>query len=144
MKNRKKKILDMYFVQKLKPVDIAKKLNIAKSSVTRVLQKDRRYMKSKQERKAKNRQKHIKETKDYIKAKRKINQFKNNADDLILKNMHNQASVELSKPRKLSNMAYRNWNKSAFTYNEKKKRFEFREELGRSYDVPKYIKVEVL
>ena len=41
-------------------------------------------------------------------------------------------------------MAYRNWNKSAFTYNEKKKRFEFREELGRSYDVPKYIKVEVL
>ena len=73
-----------------------------------------------------------------------INQFKNNADDLILKNMHNQASVELSKPRKLSNMAYRNWNKSAFTYNEKKKRYEFREELGRSYDVPKYIKVEVL
>ncbi len=144
MKNRKKKILDMYFVQKLKPVDIAKKLNIAKSSVTRVLQKDRRYMKSKQERKAKNRQKHIKETKDYIKAKRKINQFKNNADDLILKNMHNQASVELSKPRKLSNMAYRNWNKSAYSYNEEKRRFEFREELGRSHDVPKYIKVEVL
>ena len=143
MKNRKKKILDMYFVQKLRPVDIAKKLNIAKSSVTRVLQKDIRYMKFKQERTAKNRQKHIKETKDYIKAKRKNIQHKNNADDLILKSMHNQASVELSKPRKLSNMAYRNWNKSAFTYNEAKKRFEFREELGRSYDVPKYIKVEV-
>lgn len=134
----------MYFVQKLKPVDIAKKLNIAKSSVTRVLQKDRRYMKFKQERKVKNRQKHIKETKDYIKAKRMINQFKNNADDLILKNMHNQASVELSKPKKLSNMAYRNWNKSAYSYNEEKRRFEFREELGRSHDVPKYIKVEVL
>jgi hypothetical protein len=144
MKSRKKKILNMYFVQKLKPVDIAKKLNIAKSSVTRVLQKDRRYMKFKQERKVKNRQKHIKETKDYIKAKRMINQFKNNADDLILKNMHNQASVELSKPKKLSNMAYRNWNKSAYSYNEEKRRFEFREELGRSHDVPKYIKVEVL
>lgn len=42
-------------------------------------------------------------------------------------------------------MAYRNWNKSAYSYNEKKRRFEFKEdELGRSYDVPKYIKVEVL
>ena len=59
MKNRKKKILDMYFVQKLKPVDIAKKLDIAKSSVTRALQKDSRYMKFKQERKDKNIQKHI-------------------------------------------------------------------------------------
>lgn len=116
----------MYFVQKLKPVDIAKKLNIAKSSVTRVLQKDRRYMKFKQERKAKNRQKHIKETKDYIKAKRKINQLKNNADDLILKNMHNQASIELSKPRKLSNMAYRSWNKSAYSYMKKKEDLNLR------------------
>ena len=41
-------------------------------------------------------------------------------------------------------MAYRNWNKSAYSYNEEKRRFEFREELGRSHDVPKYIKVEVL
>ena len=57
--------------------------------------------------------------------------------------MHNQASNELSAPRKLNNMAYRNWNKSAFDYNEKRKRYEFKKELGRSYDVPKYIKVEV-
>ena len=42
------------------------------------------------------------------------------------------------------NIAYRNWNKSAYSYNEKKKRFEFKEDLGRSFDVPKYIKVEVL
>ena len=42
-------------------------------------------------------------------------------------------------------MAYRNWNKSAYSYNEKKRRFEFKEdELGRRYDVLKYIKVEVL
>ena len=79
-----------------------------------------------------------------LKEKRKIAQFKKSADDLVLKNMHNQASRELSKPRRLSNIAYRNWNKSAYSYNEKKKRFEFKEDLGRSFDVPKYIKVEVL
>ena len=144
MQNRKETILNLYFVEKLRPVDIAKKLDISKSAVTQVLKKDRRYIQIKQERKIKNQKKHIEETKDYIKAKRKIAQFKNNAEDLILKNMHNQASAELSQPKKMTNMAYRNWNKSAYTYNAEKKRFEFREELGRSADVPKYIKVEVL
>ena len=70
-----------------------------------------------------------------------INVSKSN--DLVLKNMHNQASSELSAPRKLNNMAYRNWNKSAYKYNEKRKGYEFRKELGRSNDVPKFIKVEV-
>ena len=57
--------------------------------------------------------------------------------------MHKQAGVELSAPKKMSNMAYRNWNKSAYVYNESRKGFEFRKELGRSKDVPKFIKVEV-
>ena len=117
MKNRKEVILNMYFIEKLRPVDIAKKLDISKSAVTQVLRKDKRYVQIKQERKLKNQKKHIEAT----------------------------ASVELSKGKRLSNMAYRNWNKSAYSYNEKKRRFEFKEdELGRSYDVPKYIKVEVL
>ena len=120
------------------------KLNISKSAVTQVLKNDKRYVQIKQERKSKNQKKHIEATKEHIKTKRKIAQFKNNADDLILRNMHNQASAELSQPRKMTNMAFRNWNKSAYSYNEKKRRFEFREELGRAADVPKYIKVEVL
>jgi len=144
MKERKEIILNMYFVENLRPVDIAKKLDISKSAVTQVLKKDKRYVQIKQERKSKNQKKHIEATKEHIKTKRKIAQFKNNADDLILRNMHNQASAELSQPRKMTNMAFRNWNKSAYSYNEKKRRFEFREELGRAADVPKYIKVEVL
>lgn len=144
MKDRKEIILNMYFVEKLRPVDIAKKLDISKSAVTQVLRKDKRYVQIKQERKSKNQKKHIEATKEHIKTKRKIAQFKNNADDLILRNMHNQASAELSQTKKMTNMAFRNWNKSAYSYNEKKRRFEFREELGRAADVPKYIKVEVL
>ena len=139
----KEKILEMYFDKQMKPVEIAKKLHIAKYTVTRVLQKDKRYTKEKELRKNANRQKHGERTKDYIKKTRKIKQFKNNVDDLILKNMHNQASAELSAPNKLSNMAYRNWNKSAYTYNSKKNGYEFRKELGRSNDVPKFIKVNI-
>ena len=85
----------------------------------------------------------VKDTEDRNTRVRKEKQFKNSVDDLVIKNMHKQAGIELSAPRKLNNMAYRNWNKSAYVYNEKRKGYKFRKELGRAYDVPKFIKVEV-
>lgn len=142
MEDKKTIILNLYFNEGEKPSDIAKKLKVNKSTVTRVLQKDERYIPSKKVRTEANKINHKIKTKDYIRKERKIVQYKNNADDLILKNMHNQASAELSKRQRMTNMAYRNWNKSAYKYNSDKKRFEFDEKLGRSYDVPKYIKVD--
>ena len=126
-------ILKMYFKEKMKQIDIAKKLNISKYKVSRVISK------KKEKRKIENKKKNIEFTKNYIKQKR--SESKNN-DYAIMKNLHDQSSMELSAPRKLSNMAYRNWNKSAYKYNQEKSRFEFRKGLGRSYDVPKYIKVQ--
>lgn len=143
MKRNKETIIQMYFIDKAKPVEIAKQLNISKSAVTQVLQKDERYQAEKSYRKEQNKLKHKENTIKLIKKQREIKKFKNNVDNLILKKMHEQASQELSKSKRMNNMAYRNWNKSAFDYNEKRKRFEFKKELGRSYDVPKYIKVEV-
>ena len=62
MKSRKETILDMYFLEHLKPVDIAKELNVSKSAITQVLQKDDRYSTEKERRKAENYRKHIKDT----------------------------------------------------------------------------------
>ena len=75
-----------------------------------------------------------------LKKQRDKIQFCHKVDDLILRKMHDQATMELSRNSKLSDMAYRNWNTSAYKYNNSKKRFEFREELGKSYDVKKYLK----
>lgn len=141
--NNKETIIQMYFIDKLKPVNIAEKLNISKSAVTQVLQKDERYLEEKAIRKKINEANHLENTKKIMKNKRIKQQLERNADYLALKNAHNQASAELSKRKRLSNIAYRNWNISAFKYNEKRKGFEFRKELGRSIDVPKFIKVEV-
>ncbi len=143
MKNNKETIINKYFIEKLKPVEIAKELNISKSAVTQVLQKDKRYKKEKVNRKTKNKKNHNEKTKKYMKYKREVIKRKKDKDNIDLRNMHNQATAELSKKKRLSNMAYRNWNKSAFTYNKKRNGYEFRKELGRSYDVPKFIKVEV-
>ena len=143
MKNNKDTIIHKYFIDKLKPVNIAKELNISKSAVTQVLQKDKRYQKEKIKRIEQNKENHNEKTKKYIKNKREVIKRKKDKDTIDLRNMHNQATAELSKKKRLSNMAYRNWNKSAFTYNKKRNGYEFRKELGRSYDVPKFIKVEV-
>lgn len=139
----KQKVIDMFFVERKRQIDIAKVLNISKYKVSRIVTKDIRYQEEKEIRKKLNKQKHIENTKDYITSKRKTNQLKSDSDDLILKNIHNQDSKELSQAKRMTNMAYRNWNKSAYLYNQNKKRFEFREELGRSHDVPKYVKVEI-
>lgn len=142
--DKQEKIKKLYFEKNYTQTQIAKELDISNQYISKILKSDPKYLKVKEQRKQMNHQKNVNKTKEYIKSERKIKQFKDNADDLILKNMHNQASAELSQSKRISNMAFRNWNKSAYTYNEKKKRFEFREELGRSADVPKYIKVEVL
>lgn len=130
----------MYFLKKLKQKDIAEKLKISKYKVSRTVTRDERYLAEKELRIENTKDKHSKTTKKIIKQQRDKIQFKNNADDLVLRQMHKQASMELSKGKKLSDMAYRDWNTSAYKYNKDKKRFEFRKELGRSRDVKKYLK----
>ena len=139
----KDEILDLFFDKKMKQKDIAELLNIAKSTVSKVVSKDSRFITEKSLRKANNKVKRNKDIQRRVEQNRKKVQFKNNSDDLILKQMHSQASMELSKRNHLSNENYRKWNKTAYNYNPSKKRFEFDENLGRSYDVPKYIKAKI-
>jgi len=139
----KDEVLDLFFNKKMKQKDIAELLNIAKSTVSKVVSKDSRFIAEKSLRKANNKVKRNKDIQRRVEQNRKKEQFKNNSDDLILKQMHSQASMELSKRSHLSNENYRKWNKTAYNYNPSKKRFEFDENLGRSYDVPKYIKAKI-
>lgn len=139
----KDEILDLFFDKKMKQKDIAELLNIAKSTVSKIVSKDSRFIAEKSLRKANNKVKRNKDIQRRVEQNRKKLQFKNNSDDLILKQMHSQASMELSKRSHLSNENYRKWNKTAYNYNPSKKRFEFDENLGRSYDVPKYIKAKI-
>ena len=140
----KEKILELYFNEKMLQKEIAKKLNISTSIVSRTLSRDSRFIEKKNRRKIANKVKHNKDIQKRVEQKRKDVQLKNYADELVLKKSHRQASVELSDREHLTNENYRKWNYSAYKYNPSKRRYEFREELGRSYDVPKYIKEKIL
>ena len=136
----KNEILNLFFNDGLSQKQIANKLNVSKGYISQIVTKDERYPQFKKEKLITSKKKHNKQIQNITKEKRKQIQFNYLVDDLILRNMHNQASSELSKRNHLTNESYRKWNYSAYKYNPSKKRYEFSEELGRSYDVPKYIK----
>lgn len=71
--SKKEKIIDLFYIKHLKPVDIALKLDVSNSYVTKVIKKDSRYHKEKTQRKQQNKVKHKEQTIEYIKAKQKSN-----------------------------------------------------------------------
>lgn len=136
----KDEILDLYFNKKLKQNEIAKELNIAKSTVSKIISKDARYVMEKEQRKLINKEKHNKQIKECTEKRRKEKQLCNNLDDLILKRMHIEASMELSGGRKpINNRAFRDWNTSIYEFNEKNKSYVLKKGINVGADVPKKI-----
>lgn len=134
----KENIIDLFYNQHLKVKEIATKVNTSSAYITKIVKQDSRYMKEKDFRKLISKDKRKKDQNRFIKDKRD----KKKIDDAysIVQNQHIQASLELSKSKHLSNENYRKWNSSAYKYNPSKHRYEFDERLGRSNDIPKYIK----
>ncbi len=134
-----KEILEKYFQDKMKQKDIANELNVSKYKVSRVVTKDERYIKEKERRKKENRRKNKKETKEYIKNERK--RRNDNLSYEQLKQAHIQATMELSGGRKeINNINFRNWNTSAYRYDQKSQSYKLRKEINAGSDVPKKIK----
>lgn len=138
MKVPKDKIINLFFIQHLKVKEIAEKTNVTSAYITKVIKKDTRYLQEKEYRKQISRKNRKLAQNDFIKRKRENKRIEDNYE--FVQAQHIQASMELSKSKKISDENYRKWNSSAYKYTPSKKRYEFDEALGRSYDVPKYIK----
>ena len=136
----KNKILSLFYEERLSQKEITEKLKISKGYVSRIVTNDDRYAEFKRQKLENSKKRHNKKIQQLTKEKRKEIQFNYAVDDLGMRNLHTQASKELSKSKYLSNENYRKWNISAYKYNTSKKRYEFDPKLGRSADVPKYIK----
>lgn len=129
-------IKQLYFEEKLNQMEISKKLNISNEYVSKVLRNDPKYIKEKEKRIEDSKERHRKNTADYIKNKRKQNI---SYDEL--KQMHIQASRELSGGIKsISNRSFRNWNSSIYRYDNKSKSYILKKEIKTGFDVPKKIK----
>lgn len=131
-------ILQKYFEDKMKQIDISKQLNISKYKVSRTVSKDTRYYEEKERRKKMAKMQHTEKTKQYITNSRKSREM----EYASLKQAHIQASMELSKGKNISNRSFRNWNASAYRYDKRSKSYILKKEIVAvaGADVPKKIK----
>lgn len=135
---KKEEIINLFYIEHFKVKEIAEKTNISSAYVTKVIKNDSRYGKEKQFRKNLSKEKRKIDQNKFIKTKRENKRIEDNYS--IVQSQHIQATIELSRSKHLTNENYRKWNGSAYKYNPSKRRYEFDAKLGRSHDVPKYIK----
>ena len=133
--NKKAKIISLYYEQDWKPTKIAEELNVSKPYITKIIKKDNRYIKEKEKRKQQNAIKNKEETKKYIKKKKENEKRLNEC----VRVQHLQATMELSSKHSISNRDFRNWNKSIYNYDQKRKQYILKEEITVTNDVPKKI-----
>ena len=138
METQKDTILNLFYIEHLRVKDIAEKLKISSAYITKIIKTDSRYEEEKNFRRERSKEKRKADQNHFIKKKRETKRIEDNY--AFVQAQHIQASMELSKSKKLSNENYRKWNKSAYKYNPSRNRYEFDEKLGRTADVPKYIK----
>ncbi len=134
----KENIISLFYDEHLQVKKIAKQLDISSAYVTKIIKQDSRYIQEKNFRKSVSKSKRKVAQNEFIKKKREKQRLEDNYS--YVQSQHDQATRELSKSSYLSNESYRKWNYSAYKYNPSKKRYEFDDKLGRSADVPKYIK----
>lgn len=137
--DKKAIILQLFFEQHKKVKDIASLIDVSSAYITKIIKTDERYDTEKLARKNATVERHRKVS--FACVMRRREQKRNDNNYYILQEQHRQAAYELSGKRRLSNEKYRRWNSSAYTYCPTKVRYNFDNSLGRSADVPRYIKI---
>lgn len=118
-----------------KPSSIAKELNVNPSYVTKVIQKDARYIPEKEYRAKLSKENRKKSKCEWIRKKRQNNKQLNE----YIKMQHNQASKELSYSSEMSDLVFAKWNRQMFRYDKHSSDLVLRKGFKYACDVPKRV-----
>ncbi|MDD3303996.1 MAG: hypothetical protein PHP54_03670 [Clostridia bacterium] len=136
--SKKIMILDMFYNNHLKQIEIAKELNVSKAYVTKIIKCDSRYTTEKNTRKEDNvfnRRLYLYNyLKDYRAKKKEDKQL-----DEFVKKQHEQASYELSAKPHISKTSLRKSCGSIYDYNSKTNSFHVKKNICVSFDMPRTI-----
>ena len=138
--DKKEKILDLFFNEHLKQVDIAKMLDISKQYVSKIVKADSRYAKTKQNKLKENAIKRKEYLQEYYKTYQRPKCEDNSYE--ILKAQQNQDSLELSYFSDISDYAFAKWNCSSYHRN-KKGNLVLNKDLKVGFNVPKTINMNI-
>lgn len=135
-KETKDKIIDLFYEKHLRPSDIAKQLKVAKSYITKVIQKDSRYIEEKESRKAENKEKN--KIQKRVCAKNRREKEKQEYEKLML--LINNDNVILSTKKKESDLQDAKWNRSVYEYDENSSDLVLNPNVNAGYNLAKRVR----
>ena len=139
---RKERILDLFFNEHLKQIDIAKILDVSKQYVSKILKADSRYEEVKQNKLKENAIKRKDYLKQYSKNYQRPKKEDNNSYEQ-LKAQQLQDSLELSySSGNINDYAFAKWNISAYHRNSKGN-LVLNKGLNVGFDVPRTINMNI-
>ena len=134
-KEIKEKIIELFFIKHLRPVDISKKLKVGMPYITKIIQKDSRYIEEKEARKLESKEKNKIQKRIYAQNKRK--KEKQEYQKLLVQiNIDNEY---LSTKKKENDLQFANWNRSAYEYDKDSSDLVLKDDLNTGFNVAKRV-----
>lgn len=139
--DRKERILDLFFNEHLKQVDIAKIVGVKKQYVSRIVKADSRYAEAKQNKLKENAIKRKEYLQKYYQTYQRPKKEDNSYEQLKAQQL--QDSLELSySSGNINDYAFAKWNISAYHRNSKGN-LVLNKGLNVGFDVPKSINMNI-
>lgn len=130
-------IIEKFYEEHLKPSVIAKELGVNPSYVTKIIQKDSRYIKEKECRAQISKENHKIAKREWIRNKRQ-NDYNKQLDEYV-KMQHKQASKELSYSNQISDLSLAKWNRDMFRYDKNSSDLVLKKGFQFAFNVPKRV-----
>ena len=128
-------ITRLFYDEHLRPTDISKQIGVGKSYVTKIIQKDERYIEEKEYRVTQSKERHKVCKRNYINKKRQAD--KQEYQTMIIQ--INRYTEYLSTKKKLSNEALSNWNRGMFDYDNHSSDLVLKRGINVGFDVPRRV-----
>lgn len=133
--DKRTEITRLFYEEHLRPTDIAKQIGVGKSYITKIIQKDERYIEEKEYRATQSKERHKICKRNYINKKRQAD--KQNYQAMLIQ--INKDNEFLSTKKKLSDEAFSNWNRGMFDYDKHSSALVLKSEINVGFDVPRKV-----
>lgn len=128
-------ITRLFYEEHLRPTDIAKQIGVGKSYITKIIQKDERYIEEKGYRVSQSKERHKACKRNYINKKRQADKQEYQAMIIQI----NKDNEYLSTKKKLSDEAFSNWNRGMFDYDKNSSALILKAGINVGFDVPRKV-----
>ena len=124
-------ITRLFYDEHLRPTDIAKQIGVSKSYVTKIIQKDERYIKEKEYRSTQSRERHKVCKRNYINKKRQAD-----------KQEYQSMIIQINKDNEYlsTRKDFAKWNRGMYDYDKKNGDLVLKNGIVTGYNVCKRVK----